>query len=282
MPSPHPPGLYSPLPPTQADLPCDDGIPMETQRHKTQMELLMDSLTPWLETRSQGYVGGNMFVYYSLAQVKNQDFRGPDFFVVLGVPKGERQSWVVWEEGKPPDVVIELLSDSTAEADKHEKKLIYQDHMRVSEYFWFDPFKPDDWAGFSLQQGEYQPMSPNAEGNLVSHTLQLALVRWQGTYKGIEATWIRWARLDGTLLPTVEETAAGAQQRAEQERQRAEQERQRAEQERQRAEQERQRAEQAEAQLLQTARNLLQAGMSVEQVIQITGLPDWQVRPLEN
>ena len=119
------------LPPTQENLPCDDGIPMETQRHKFQIDMLIDALLPWLEQRSDGYVGGNMFVYFSLAQVRNQDFRGPDFFAVLGVPKGERRSWVVWEEGRGMDVVIELLSETTASSDKNEKKLIYQNQLRV-------------------------------------------------------------------------------------------------------------------------------------------------------
>ncbi len=177
---------YVVLPPTQADLPYDDGIPMETQRHKVQLDMLIDTLQPWLAERSDGYVGGNMFVYFSLSQVKNQDFRGPDFFVVQEVPKGERLSWVVWEEGKAPDVVIELLSESTAERDKNEKKLIYQNQLRVSEYFWFDPFNQTDWAGFLLTQGSHQSLAPNAQNQLVSQSLGLALVRWQGNYKGIE------------------------------------------------------------------------------------------------
>jgi Uma2 family endonuclease len=82
---------------------------METQRHQLQMELLLNQLVPWLAEREDGYVGGNMFVYYSLAQVRNRDFKGPDFFAVLGIPKGERKSWFVWEEGKAPDVVIDSL-----------------------------------------------------------------------------------------------------------------------------------------------------------------------------
>jgi Uma2 family endonuclease len=57
---------------------------------------------------------------------------------------------VCWEEEKTPDVVIELLSDSTAEADKGEKKLISQNRMRVPEYFWYDPFNSEDRAGFRL------------------------------------------------------------------------------------------------------------------------------------
>jgi Uma2 family endonuclease len=252
-----------PIPPTQAELPCDDGIPMETQRHKLQMDLLIDALISWLDNREDGYVGGNMFVYFSLEQVRNQDFRGPDFFAVLGVPKGERRSWVVWEEGKAPDVVIELLSDSTSEQDKNAKKLIYQDQLRVPEYFWFDPFNPDDWSGFFLQHGVYQPILFDEQNRLISQNLGLALQRWQGNYKGVETTWLRWTTLEGNLLLTSEEI----------ERQRAEQ-----------AELQLQQAEiqlqQAELQLQQTARNLLQEGMTVEQVARLTGLPQSQIEQL--
>jgi len=270
------------MPPTQAELPCDDGIPMETQRHKLQMDILIDTIQPWLDQRADGYVGGNMFVYYSLAQLKNQDFRGPDFFAVLDVPKTERLSWVVWEEGKPPDVVIELLSESTANNDKNAKKLIYQNQMRVSEYFWYDPFNPDDFAGFDLNSGAYQPITKNEKNQLESKVLNLALVRWQGNYRGVDATWLRWATVDGELFPTAQEMVIIAQQRADKVEQIAEQEKQRAEQEKQRAKQEKQRAEQAELQLRQVAINLLQNGMSVEQVSQLTNLDILEVEKLIN
>jgi len=244
-------------PPTQYELPCDDGIPMETQRHKLQMDMLIDTLSPWLAMRNDGYVAGNMFVYFSLAQIKTQDFRGPDFFAVLGVPKKERLSWVVWEEGKAPDVVIELLSESTAVRDKNEKKLIYQNQMRVPEYFWFDPFNSDDWAGFSLQHGIYKPIAVNVQNQLVSQYLGLALTRWQGIYKGVEAVWLRWVTIEeGELLPTSDDIA---------------------EQERRRAEKERQRAEVAESQLKQVAMNLLQQGMTLEEVAKLTNLSVTQV-----
>jgi len=101
----------------QNELPSCDGIPMETERHKLQMDLLINSLKPWLGER--GYVGGNMFVYFSPNQVKDEDFKGPDVFVVLGCSNHERKSWVVWEEKKSPNVVIELLSKTTAKTDKN-------------------------------------------------------------------------------------------------------------------------------------------------------------------
>jgi hypothetical protein len=111
-----PSSLSVAMPPSQKDLPSDDGNNMETQRHKMQMDILIETLYPWLEQRSDGYVGGNMFLYFSMAQVRNQaiseNSQGPDFFAVLDVPKGERLSWVVWEEGKAPNVVTYFVGGS--------------------------------------------------------------------------------------------------------------------------------------------------------------------------
>ncbi len=214
------------LPPTQDQLPCDDGIPMETARHKWQMELLVNPLTTWLANRD-AYVGGNMFVYFSPNQVKNHDFRGPDVFVVLDVPKGERKSWVVWEEGKGPDVVIELLSESTAAADKQQKKEIYQRRLRVPEYFWFDPFNPEDFAGFAIRDNVYEQIMPNSEGKILSQQLGLVLVPWAGQYGETNTVWLRWATLEGELLPTDQEIAEQERQRAVQAELLLEQERQR-------------------------------------------------------
>ena len=238
-----------PIPPTQYELPCDDGIPMETERHKLQMELLTDPLYPWLAQREDGYFGGNMFLYFSTEQIKNQDFRGPDVFVVLGVPKAERLSWVVWEEGKAPDVIIELISDSTANTDKTTKKVVYQDQVRVPEYFWYDPFNPEDFAGFRLHNGVYQPLTEDEQGRLISERLGLALVRWQGVYKNVDTTWLRWATLEGIVLPTAEEIAVQAQEEAAQAQQQLAQVQQQATQAQQQATQAQQRAEQLAARL---------------------------------
>lgn len=205
-----------PLPPTQDELPCDDGIPMETQRHKLQMDLLLDTLQSWLDHREDGYIGGNMFIYFSTEQARNQDFRGPDFFAVLGVPKTERKSWVVWEEGKAPNVVIELLSESTKQEDKTRKKQVYQNQMRVPEYFWYDPFNREDWAGFSLQKNQYQPLEKDENQRYISEQLGLALVQWQGNYKGVEAVWLRWETLEGELLPTERELREQAEKEVQQ------------------------------------------------------------------
>jgi Uma2 family endonuclease len=262
-----------PLLPTQDDLPCCDGVPMETERHKKQMDLLIDSLEPWLGER--GYVSGNMFVYFSLKQLKNADFRGPDVFVTLGLGNQERKSWVVWEEGKSPDVVIELLSESTATEDKTTKKDIYQNQLKVAEYFWFDPFNPDDFHGFKLNRGVYEEL-PFSNNGFLSQQLGLKLIHWHGLYKKVKATWLRWATLDGNLLllpveieaqrAEVEAQRAKAEaQRAEVEAQRAEQERQQKEQALQRVEQERQQKEQALQRAAQLAEILRKQGIDPDQ-----------------
>jgi Uma2 family endonuclease len=115
-----------PLPPT--DLIFDDGEPLESNRHRIAMNVLNDSVLVAFEGRTNYFVGGNMFVYYSRNQAMNRDFRGPDFFAVLDVDDNrERQGWVVWEEdGRYPNVIVELMSPNTAKTDKTIKKDLYE------------------------------------------------------------------------------------------------------------------------------------------------------------
>jgi Uma2 family endonuclease len=237
-----------PRPPNAADLPYSDGMPMESDRHVAQMTLLVRSLRRFWRDRDDVYVAGNMFVYFSEEQVLNQDFRGPDVFAVTGVHAGERKSWVVWVETKPPDVVIELLSESTRREDTVTKKEVYRDKLRVPEYFWYDPFS-GEWAGWVLVNGRYEPVTPDAHGALPSVQLGLRLVRWQGVYDGIEALWLRWATPDGTLLPTDTEDAEQAEQRADEAEQRADEAEQRADEAEQRADDAENRAAALQAEL---------------------------------
>lgn len=72
-----------PLPPS--NLVFDDGEPLETNRHRIAMNVLIDSAQGALSGREDFFVGGNMFVYYSSVQAMKRDFRGPDFFVVMDI-----------------------------------------------------------------------------------------------------------------------------------------------------------------------------------------------------
>ena len=180
--------------------------PLETELHLRQILLLIQILEDLWQDRQDFYAFGNLTIYYSLEQKKSQDFRGPDFFVVLNTERKPRKSWTVWEEGgKYPNVIIELLSQSTANVDKTTKKEIYQDTFRTPEYFWFSP-DTLEFQGFHLVDGKYQDLQPNEQGYLWSEQLQLFL--------GIHQQQLRLFTSEGVLVPTPKEAAKIAEQRA--------------------------------------------------------------------
>ncbi|KAM3113290.1 Uma2 family endonuclease [Phormidesmis sp. 146-33] len=184
-----------------------DEPPLESELHLRQLLLLIRCLELWWDDRQDFYVFGNLTIYYSPRQLKSEFFRGPDVFVVLGTERKTRKSWVVWEEdGKYPNVIIELLSDSTAKVDRGLKKQIYQDTFRTPEYFWFDP-NTLEFQGFRLMAGEYQALQPDSQGWLWSQQLEL--------YLGIHQLQLRLFSRQGQLLPTPEEWAEAAQQQLE-------------------------------------------------------------------
>lgn len=209
-----------PMPPT--DLIFDDGEPLETNRHRIAMNVLIRSLQQAWADRNDFFCGGNMFVYYSSTQARNQDFRGPDFFVVLGVDGTiDRPGWVVWEEGgRYPDVIVELMSSSTAKVDTGTKKDIYEQIFRTPDYFVFDPFDPNSLQGWHLDTTQgYQPLVPNEQGRLWCQRLGFWLGTWSGTIDRVNAVWLRFYDRAGNLVPLPEEAA---QALADFERQRAE------------------------------------------------------------
>lgn len=201
---------------------------MESSLHYLQLALLVSCLDWLWREREDYFIGANLTVYYSQQQLRNREFRGPDFFVAKNTVKRPRRSWVVWQEdGKYPDIIIELLSDSTAKVDRQEKKNLYQNRFRTPEYFWFSP-EDLELAGFRLIGQAYHPIISNESGLLWSDVL--------GLYLGIYNNQLRYFSPEGELIPTPAEAALEAQTLAETERQRAETEHQRAETERQRAE----------------------------------------------
>ncbi|MEL6350476.1 MAG: Uma2 family endonuclease [Cyanobacteria bacterium J06627_28] len=187
---------------------------LETYLHLQQMMLLLNCLDWLWKDRTDYFSAGNLTVYYSPLQLKSEDFRGPDFFVVLDTEKRPCKSWVVWEEsGKYPNIIIELLSTSTAKTDRGLKKQIYQDTFRTPDYFWFDPDSLE-FEGFHLVDGLYEAILPNPQGYLWSQQL--------GLYLGVYEQALRFFTAEGELVLSPEESAAAAQSRADLERQQKE------------------------------------------------------------
>jgi Uma2 family endonuclease len=141
-------------------------------------------------------------------------------FLVLDVVDRERKSWVVWQEGmRFPDLIIELLSDTTREVDKGVKKDLYEGLFRTAEYYLYDPWS-QEFLGYHLHGVRYHAVQPDAEQQIYSTVT--------GLYLGIREGWLRWLTEEGAVVPTPLELAEQEKQRATQAEQRATQAEQRA------------------------------------------------------
>ncbi len=213
----------------------EDGVPLETWYHHLQMTLFLElAHYRMLELGHEDFfLGGDMFVYYSAEQAravveeerqlalfengrrpekpKKTAYRGPDAFLVKDVPRRERQIWVAWEEdGRLPDLVLELLSPSTADDDYGKKKQIYQDAFKTSEYFLYTP-RSESVDGFRRLDNAYQRIPRSAEGRLWSRELEVELGVWTGEYYKEKGAWLRLFYPDGRLVPTNAERADAAE-----------------------------------------------------------------------
>jgi Uma2 family endonuclease len=158
--------------------PSSDGRPVaETDWHLDAMIILLETLKRFYAADPTTYVAGNMLVFYEPGNKCKHV--SPDVFVVKGVPKHQRPNFLIWEEGKGPDLVIELTSATTRKEDFKQKFQVYRDIMKVREYFLFDPredYLDPPMQGYRLQGGEYRPIEP-LDDRLPSEVLGLHLVR---------------------------------------------------------------------------------------------------------
>jgi Uma2 family endonuclease len=190
------------LPPT--DLPDTDGQPLESAWHRACMNLLIEAVEVRLAGRKDFYVGGNMFIYYSAQQARNRDYNGPDFFFVHGPGIDHdrpRRYWAVWDEnGRYPDVIIELSSPSTAKEDHTTRKDLYERTFQTKEYFIYDPFTRV-LEGWRLTRQRYRRIKPNELGRMWCEQLGLWVGTWQGEFQGHEDLWLRFYDPEGNVVP---------------------------------------------------------------------------------
>ena len=158
------------------EYPTSDGKPMaETEVHRIVMVDSIAKLSEFYAQTPDVHVSGNLLIFY--VEGDKRIHVSPDVFVVKGVDKRLRRYFLTWEEGKGPDLVIEITSKSTKNEDLRKKFLLYQDVLGVSEYFLFDPFaeyiKPQ-LKGYRSVESVYQPIEP-VEGRLPSEVTGLHL-----------------------------------------------------------------------------------------------------------
>jgi Uma2 family endonuclease len=161
-----------------SEYPTGDGKPMaETPLHRKIMTMLIDCLEARFVEDDMVYISGNMLVHYVRNDLRRHT--SPDVFFVRGVPNGERRAYFVWVEGKGPDVVFKITSRTTSKIDTGKKLLLYQNVLRVPEYFLFDPYEEylsPSLRGYRLINGIYVPIQPE-HGLLFSDQLSLGMGR---------------------------------------------------------------------------------------------------------
>jgi len=135
------------------------------------------------------------------------------------------QTYFLWEFGKPPDVVVEIVSNRRG-GELGRRKRGYE-KMGVPHFVVWDPerlLRERELMAYAISPIGYIPMT-NTE---FARFPGLSLRPWDGVYEGLQARWLRWFEGEAPI-PTGAERAEAERQRAEAERQRAEAERQRAE-----------------------------------------------------
>ncbi|MBM0743453.1 Uma2 family endonuclease [Phormidium sp. CLA17] len=226
----------------------EDNAPVDNLISEKQQRLLTEPLYS-----NENLLGDRIFlaaanvgVFYAIKQSPLV----PDVFVSLDVEvpqdwtQKKNRSYLIWEFGKPPDIVIEIVSNR--EGNELGRKLRDYARMGVGYYAVFDPLRQlgsTDLYLFENRANRYQELSEHW-----FEEIQLGLMLWDGVFEGKGDHWLRWHDATGAVIPTGAELAN--------------QERQRANTESQRAETERQRAEAAEARAAQLAAQLRSLGIN--------------------
>jgi len=201
--------------PTMYDLPSEDpkepGLPDEF--HIFQPQLLRETFFPPSYRADEVFTASDLNLYYDLRHPLW--YKRPDWFAVVGVShlyeqKDLRLSYVIWQEGVAPFVVVELLSPGTEREDLGQtlrevnqpptKWEVYERILRVPYYIVFDRYS-DKLQAFQLVADRYSEIDLTTP-RVWMPSLQLGLGLWQGSYQGIERLWLRWYDADGNWAPT--------------------------------------------------------------------------------
>ncbi len=232
-------------PPVEIEIPeidyskivTEDDAPVENIVSEREMTLLKDTLyVSWL-------VEGQRPTFIALADVglfyrADKPAVVPDVMVSLEVSlpneitETKDKSYFIWRYGKPPEIVVEIISNMKG-GELDTKRDLYA-QLGVAYYIVHDPLQYLSDSKLHVFERHGSQLARTSDRWFAD--VNLGVVLWTGTYKGMTREWLRWVDENGNLLLTGEEAAELANQRANDERQRADDERQRANDERQRAE----------------------------------------------
>ena len=208
--------------PDLSDIITEDDTPADNVFSEKQRRLLTEPLhSSWSSPAGGKYfLAANVGVF----AMASNDPLVPDVFLSMDTAPRQpfelkrNRSYFVWEHGKPPDVVIEVVSNT--EGGELTRKLRGYERMRVSHYVVFDPWQMLGSATLTRFELRVDTLV-EAPGSLRLPKLGLGLALWEGSFEREVAQWLRWCDLEGAVIPTGGERAEAEKQRAEAEKQRA-------------------------------------------------------------
>ena len=118
-------------------------------------------------TRPDVFLSSNTILCYDPTNLNVR--RQPDIYLAFGVDQAairRRRLYLPWEAGKPPDLALEVGSESTGSEDTIAKPQVYA-AIGIPEYWRFDPsggeHHGEPMSGWVLRDGEYQRVEPTTE-----------------------------------------------------------------------------------------------------------------------
>lgn len=200
--------------PTMYDLPDEEvGQPgMPDEFHLWQPRLLDETFRPAGYGEAERLTASDLNLYYDVRRTKL--YVRPDWYAVVGIPaespREMKLSYVIWQEGIVPFLVVELLSPGTQDNDlglrtgdatgKPVKWEVYERILRVPYYVTFSRYT-NEMRVFRLVAVRYEELTDH-QGRFWMPEVELGLGLWQGTYHGEDRLWLRFYDADGRWIPT--------------------------------------------------------------------------------
>ena len=229
--------------PDVSNLVTEDDTPVDNLCSEKQQRLLANSIYS-SPPRQKFLAAANVGLFHTLKEPAIV----PDVLLSLDVTVPQdwwdkpNRSYMVWNYGKPPEVIIEIVSNKKGE-ELGEKLKTYA-KIGVKYYIVYDPSQ--QLGKKVLRVHELRERRYEETNKTWLLEVGLGVTLWSGVFEGRHDVWLRWCDREGNVLLTGDERAQQEKQRASQAEQRASQEKQRASQAEQRASQAEQRASQAE------------------------------------
>ena len=214
----HAEALYRLIPPVEFDdegYPYGDGKRPESTKHGRTLMYGLAAAGVLLNHLPDALVAYDLLFLFEEGNPKAAV--APDITVALGAGRHDRNSYKLWEEGRPPDFALEALSQRTWQKDVQIKPGLYRD-LGVREFWQLDPLRklPEPMIGYRLHGGVYKPIPIEQSGGRRSEVLGAELffdgtelrIRSLRTGKNVPHLVQAMQRLDQSERQLAEERAA--------------------------------------------------------------------------